>query len=119
MSKLVMNRRSMLRGGVGGLAASIALPPLEAMFDANGQTYAADGKPITKRFGMWWWAQGVGKDQWFPKQVSPKPWSQGGKTVGTYDDDWTPSAELMPFVDKGLRKDISVVTGCRLFGWSE
>jgi hypothetical protein len=119
MRRTVIDRRRLLRGSVGGLTAALALPPLEAMFDANGKVYAADGKPVAKRFGQWWWAQGVGKDQWFPKQVAPKPWSQGGKTVGTYDDDWMPSAELAPFIDRGLRKEISIVTGSRLFGWSE
>jgi hypothetical protein len=129
MSKTIVDRRAMLRGSVGGLAAAIGLPPLEAMFNDTGTAYAADGKPIPKRFGMWWWAQGIGSyppgqagsqvNQWFPKTVSPKPWTQGARTVGTYDDDWQPSPELGPFVAKGLRKDISIVTGARLFGWSE
>lgn len=124
MPKLVIDRRAALRGAAGGLAASIALPPLEAMFDAHGTAYATDGKPVPRRFGMWWWAQGVGgkndrSSEWFPRPGNPRPWSQGGKTVGTYDDEWTFSPELMPFSRRDLRRDISIVTGCRLFGWSE
>src|SRR5262245_40148922 len=106
--KLVLDRRTMLRGALGGLATSIALPPLDAMFDANGTAYAADGAKVPRRFGLWWWAQGVTMKEWFPQPGSPKPWTQGGKTVGTYDDSWTAPSELMPLVAKGLRNDISI-----------
>ena len=44
MARFTLTRRTMLRGLLGGAAVSIALPPLEAMMDANGLAYA-DGPP--------------------------------------------------------------------------
>ena len=38
-----MSRRSLLRGFARGAAVSVALPPLEAMFNATGTAYACDG----------------------------------------------------------------------------
>lgn len=118
MSKMVLSRRTLLRGMAAGITASIALPPLEAMFNANGTAHA-DGTPVPRRFATWWWAQGVGRGQWFPQVVSAQPWRQDGRQVGTFDDAWRPSPELMPLVNAGLRDQISIVTGARLFGWSE
>lgn len=117
MSKLTINRRTCLRGALGGIAVSIGLPPLDAMFNGNGTAYAS-GAAIPKRLASWFWAQGVTKE-WFPIAGSPQPYTQGGKQVGTVDATWTAPSELQPFEKAGLRNDISVITGSRLFGWSE
>jgi hypothetical protein len=62
----ILGRRALLRGGVSGIAASLALPPLEAMFDTHGAVYAADGMPPPKRFGIFYWANGIRPDKWVP-----------------------------------------------------
>lgn len=63
---MTLHRRSVLRGLVGGTLASLALPSLEAMFDADSAAFA-DGTLAPKRFGTWWWGCGVRLDRWIPK----------------------------------------------------
>lgn len=63
--RTVLSRRSVVRGLLGGTAIALALPPLEAMFDSNGVAYAG-GTPIPKRFGVFYWGNGVKQDRWVP-----------------------------------------------------
>ena len=56
--KFRLNRRSFLRGSVGGVLTSLALPPLEAMMDANGESFAQGGAFPT-HLGLWFWG-----DRW-------------------------------------------------------
>ena len=49
--RLVMNRRTMLRGILGGAGAAIALPTLEAMLDTHGAAYA-DGTGLPRRLAL-------------------------------------------------------------------
>ena len=56
--KLVLHRRTVLRGILGGAAIGIALPPLEAMMNPSGTAYAG-GAAIPKRFGVFYWGNGV------------------------------------------------------------
>jgi hypothetical protein len=58
----------MLRGILGGAAVSIVLPPLEAMFDANGTAHA-DGSPLPKRLGIFFWGNGVKRNQFVPMET--------------------------------------------------
>jgi hypothetical protein len=60
----------MLRGMLGGAAVSIVLPPLEAMFDANGTAHA-DGTPLPRRLGIFFWGNGVKRDRFVPKETGP------------------------------------------------
>jgi hypothetical protein len=92
----VLGRRTLLRGALRGAAISVALPPLEAMLDAHGEAWA-DGEPIAKRFGTWFWGQGVKADRWTPA------------TRGTA---WqaSPPPSLRPFADAGVIDQVSVVT---------
>ena len=64
MKRFTLDRRTFLRGAIGGAAASIVLPPLHAMFKDNGEAYA-DGSVVT-RFGVWFWGNGVRPDRWIP-----------------------------------------------------
>ena len=73
-----LSRRTLLRGVLGGVAASVALPPLEAMFSSNGNCYA-DGSPIPRRFGVWYWGNGVKADKFWPAATGAN---------------WTPGASL-------------------------
>ncbi len=96
-SKHSISRRAMLRGILGGSAVALALPPLEAMFNANGEALAS-GAPIPKRLGLWFWGNGVRRNHWTP---------DGEGTV------WTPKAETAPLAalnDSG-KKCVSIIGG--------
>lgn len=60
-----LSRRTVLRGMVGGATVALALPPLDAMFNGNGTAHA-EGTPIPKRFGLYYWGNGVKVDRWVP-----------------------------------------------------
>ena len=94
--RLVLDRRSLLRGALGGVAVSLALPPLEAMFDLNGTAYALDGV-LPKRFGLFFWGNGNRPDRWHPT----------GTGLGNA---WTLSEALQPLVN--VKDRLTVVTGC-------
>lgn len=53
-----LHRRTMLRGMLGGTAVALALPPLEAMLNGNGDAYAG-GEPLPRRFVTWFFGNGV------------------------------------------------------------
>lgn len=96
MKKFRLDRRTFLRGVAGGAAVSIALPPLEAMFNAHG-TALAQGQPIPKRFGVWFWGNGIRRAHWTPDGT------------GT---NWNPRAELEPLArNPALKSYVSPVTG--------
>ena len=91
-----LDRRTLLRGVLGGAAVSIALPPLEAMMNGNGTAWAG-GEAFPKRFGVYFWGNGVLPDRWNPT---------GEGTT------WTPSPILMPLAS--LRDRLTVVSGTRV-----
>lgn len=93
--KTTLDRRTFLRGALGGAVASIALPTMEIMLNTNGNAYA-NGVPIPKRFGVYFWGNGVVPSRWVPSGT------------GTA---WTPSEELRPLVDAGLRDYFNVISG--------
>ena len=83
MKKTALNRRTFLKGMLAGAAVSIGLPPLEAFMNTNGTAYASgDGFP--KRFGLFYWGNGVHPELWIPSDT------------GT---NWTPSQQLTPFAN--------------------
>ena len=91
-----MDRRTVLRGLLGGAAVTLPLPTLEIMLDASGEAFAG-GDPLPTRFGVWFWGNGIKPDSWIPP-------FEGA--------DWTPSAELQPLAD--LRSYVSVLTGMEI-----
>ncbi len=91
-----LDRRTLLRGLLGGAAVSVALPPLEVFTNTNGTAWAG-GNAFPKRFGVWFWGNGVLPDRWIP--------TGEGAT-------WQPSAILMPLRD--LQRNITVITGTRV-----
>jgi hypothetical protein len=91
--KTIISRRTLLRGVVGGAAVGIGLPPLEAMFNANGTAYA-QGTAIPKRLGVFFWGNGVKLDRWTPANT--------GST-------WTPSSALEPLT--AIKDYVSVISG--------
>jgi hypothetical protein len=84
----------MLKGMLGGAVAAIALPPLEAMMNSNGDAFA-DGSPIPKRFMTWFFGNGVRLDRFVPAATGAN---------------YPLSEELQPLL--GVRDYVSVVTGC-------
>ena len=78
MPTFKLDRRTILRGTLGGTAVSLGLPPLEAMFNANGTAYA-QGAPVIRRLGIFFWGGGVKHDRWNPATTGPG---------------WMPSLEL-------------------------
>lgn len=88
-----LSRRTVLRGLAGGAAVSVALPPLEAMMNANGTAYAnGDGLPL--RFISFFWGNGVILDRFEPQTTGPG---------------WELTEELAPFA--AVKDYVSVLTG--------
>ncbi len=94
--RLVLERRTVLRGALRGTALALALPPLEAMLGSTG-TALADGTALPTRFGVWFWGNGVRPEHWVPSGVG---------------SDWSPSAALAPLT--ALRDYVSPITGCEI-----
>ena len=88
-----LHRRTLLKGLLGGAAATVALPPLEAMLNLHGTAWA-DGSPLPTRFGVWFWGNGIRREHWTPD----------GEGRG-----WQPRAELAPLAPH--RSHLSVITG--------
>lgn len=91
-----MNRRTFLRGAIGGLTAAVALPALEIMLNTNGTAHA-DGTPLPTRFGVWFWGNGIRREHWLPDGTGPG---------------WQARAELAPL--QGVREYVSPVTGLEI-----
>lgn len=65
-----LSRRTFLRGMAGGLAASVALPALEAMFDRSGLAHS-DGTPLARRLVCMHFGNGVLLDRFVPSTQGP------------------------------------------------
>lgn len=69
------NRRSVLRGMLGGGAVYLSLPVLDMFLDGNGAAYA-DGAKLPVRFGTYFWGLGLtdtpaGGTRWVPTKTGP------------------------------------------------
>lgn len=99
MARLRLDRRTFLRGLAGGAAVTVGLPPLEAMFNDHGDALA-QGAPIPRRFGLWFFGNGVRRAHWIPDGVG---------------EGWTARAELAPLVAyPGLQSYVSPVSGLEI-----
>lgn len=94
--KTRIDRRTLLKGLLGGAAISVGLPPLECFLNANGTAYAG-GSSFPKRFGVFFWGNGVLPARWDPT------------TEGT---DYALSPQLMPLAE--LKPDFAVVSATRV-----
>lgn len=92
-----LDRRTVLRGALGGAGVSLALPALEAMLDANGEAVAAGGGALPRRFGIFFWGNGVRLDKWTPR-------AQG--------TGWELTEELAPLA--AVKDYVSVVSGMHI-----
>ena len=97
------NRRSILRGMLGGGAVYLGIPMLDQFLDDNGAAFA-DGARLPMRFGSYFWGLGLtdtpsGGTRWVPSTVGP------GYQI-------TPELEaIAPLKDK-----VSVFSGFRAIG---
>ena len=99
-ARSALSRRAVLRGFARGSAVAVALPPLQAMFNAGGTAYACDGV-LPVRFLLWFWGNGNLPDQWIPT------------TTGD-GDAWALSHQLAPLA--AYKHKLCVPTGldCKL-----
>jgi hypothetical protein len=51
------SRRALLRGALGGMAATVGLPLFDGVLNDSGTAFAA-GAPLPVRFGTWFWGLG-------------------------------------------------------------
>jgi hypothetical protein len=93
MKNFVLSRRTFLRGAAYGVGAAVGLPLLEAMLHRNGHVLA-DNTPLPKRFGAFYWGNGVVTSAWIPQQTGAA---------------WQLSPLLMPFAR--VKDYISIVSG--------
>ncbi|MEX0740415.1 MAG: DUF1552 domain-containing protein [Pseudohongiella sp.] len=99
MTKTI-NRRSLLRGMIGGATVSMGLPLLNLFLNENGNAYA-NGASIPTRFGTYFWGLGLtdtpaGGTRWVP-----------GKTG--FDYDITPELQAIA----AFKNKVSVFSGFR------
>ena len=98
MSRFLLDRRTMLRGLLGGAAITVALPPLEAMLNAHGTAFA-DGAALPRRFILYFWANGMLPDRFTP--------------IGAGEGDaWQLSEQLAPLAP--VKSKMSIATGMQV-----
>lgn len=85
-------RRTLLRGAVGGLAAAVGLPLLDAMTGSGPGAHARARPPL--RFGVFYWGGGIVKPYWVPTATGVE---------------WELPDALTPF--EALRPWLTLVTG--------
>jgi len=69
-----LDRRTLLRGTVGGGAFAVGLPLLEAMLNGNGDALA-QGAPLPRRFVSWFFGNGVNLDLFEPDAPGTASWT--------------------------------------------
>jgi hypothetical protein len=87
------DRRSVLKGFLGGGAVMVGLPLLDCFLDGNAVALA-DGAPRPVRFGTWHWGCGVNPDRFFPKRLGA---------------DYETTEEMKPLA--AFKKDITILSG--------
>jgi len=93
-----IERRSVLRGVMGGTAVSVGLPFLDCFLNTNGTALAATGAQLPVRFGTWFWGLGLNPGRWEPN------------TEGKIDQ---LGAELQPL--NAFKDRINVFSGMKAF----
>jgi hypothetical protein len=101
---LRFDRRTLMRGLLGGSAISVGIPMLDIFLDTNGQAFAQGGGKLPMRFGTYFWGLGLtdtpaGGTRWVPTK-------QGA------DYEITPELESIA----ALKHKVSVFSGFRAIG---
>lgn len=102
MKRFTLSRRTMLRGVLGGSAVALALPPLEAMLNANGDALA-NGDPLPRRLITWFFGNGVALVDPFDGNNNGLRWTPSGE-----GPDYALSPQLAPL--QGVKEYVSVVS---------
>lgn len=88
------SRRRFLRGVLGGGAAvTVGLPLFDSMLGSTGRALA-DGTPLPRRFGLFFWGNGMQPEHWVPAKTGP---------------DYELSTLLAPLA--AVREYLTVITG--------
>jgi hypothetical protein len=85
IGKRRIGRRKVLRGLAYGGAVTVGLPVLEAMLDSHGRALA-DGTPLPKRFGVFFWGNGVRLAHYTPAAVGSYQLSEALKPLVNVKD---------------------------------
>ncbi|MBC7794359.1 MAG: DUF1552 domain-containing protein, partial [Clostridia bacterium] len=93
-----LDRRTVLRGVVSGVGATVGLPILDAMLNLGG-TKLANGATVPLRYGTWFWGNGAIIDA-----GGFRPWVPAATGSA-----WQPKEELQSLV--GQRDMLSIVSG--------
>ena len=91
-----LTRRSLLRGILAGGAVTIGLPLLD-VFCNDTREALAGGDALPKRFGLFFWGNGIIPDLWIPKSTAAG---------------WELPPTLVPLAE--TRAKISMVTGMKI-----
>jgi hypothetical protein len=94
--KTKLDRRTMLRGMLGGAAVAIGLPALEIFLNDSGTAYAGDSS-FPKRFGIFFWGNGNLPERWVPTGTGPE---------------WELTEQLAPLA--AVKEHITVVSGMKV-----
>ncbi len=86
-------RRTVLRGMLGGAAATVALPLLDVMVD-DGGIALADSGGFPRRFGLFFWGNGMDPSRWAPTISGP---------------DFELTSQLLPLAS--VKQHLTVVSG--------
>ncbi len=97
-NKRTLSRRTVLRGLLGGAAVTVGLPLLDIFVDDRG-TALADGTAFPRRFGIFFWGNGVLPDRWVPS------------AAGT-GAEWQLSEQLQSLAP--VKSKLAVVSGMRV-----
>ncbi|MEO7331484.1 MAG: DUF1552 domain-containing protein, partial [Minicystis sp.] len=94
-----IHRRTLLRGLLGGAAVALGLPTFELFLNNHGEALAS-GDAFPKRFGVWFWGNGIGSNQanWTPKGTGA---------------DWSLSPIMAPLAP--VKDEITVVSGLKVY----
>lgn len=112
MGKVKLHRRTVLRGMLAGSAVAVSLPLLDIFLDEHGDALA-DGGPIPRRFGVFYWGNGVLPDRWTP----PIPEGAADGQDFFVGDEWELSDELSPLTD--VKPHLSVISGTKIYTGNE
>ncbi|MCA9534639.1 MAG: DUF1552 domain-containing protein [Myxococcales bacterium] len=104
MAKRTLTRRTVLKGLLGGATVTLGLPMFDLFCNDNG-TALADGQAFPKRFGVWFWGNGVIPDRWAPTDLDPR-------TVLPGEPAWVPSRQLELLTP--VQRDVTVITGANI-----
>lgn len=105
MTTRKLTRRTVLKGLLGGATVTLGLPMLDVFCNDNGTAHA-DGQAFPKRFGVWFWGNGVVPSEWAPTDLDPGSVAAGEPT-------WRPSRQLELLTP--VQRDVTVVTGTNIF----